>query len=125
MITTNAVQAQQLAEAQPKVTYYDKVLKSTGLVKTSVIASDYGMSGRKLNQILADLKVQYKQGDIWLLYEKYRHEGYTQTVTYTYQNNKTGETGTNTWMKWTQKGRLFLYDLLKANGYLPVCEQAA
>ena len=125
LTTTNAVQAQQLAEAQPKLTYYDMVLKSTGLTKTSVIASDYGMSARKLNQILSDLKVQYKQGNIWLLYDLYKHRGYTQTETYTYENRKTGETGTNCWMKWTQKGRLFLYDLLKANGYLPVCEQEA
>lgn len=125
LMTANAIQAQQLAEAQPKVTYYDTVLKSKSLVKTGVIASDYGMSAQKLNKILADLKVQHKQGNIWLLHDKYQHEGYTQTETYAYEDKKTGETKTNCWMKWTQKGRLFLYDLLKANGYLPVCEQAA
>ena len=125
LTTINAIQAQQLEEAQPKVNYYDKVLKSSGLVKTSVIASDYGVSAVKFNRILADLKVQFKQGNIWLLYDKYKHEGYTQTDTYYYQDKKTGETKANCWMKWTQKGRLFLYELLKANGYLPICEQAA
>ena len=124
-MTMNAVQAQQLAESQPKVTYYDTVLISSSLVKTSVIASDYGMSAQKLNKILADLKVQYKQGNIWLIQRKYQYEGYTQTETYAYEDKKTGETKSRCWMKWTQKGRLFLYELLKANGYLPVCEQAA
>ena len=41
--TTVAIQTQQIAEAKPKLTYYDMVLKSPSLVKTSIIAKDYGM----------------------------------------------------------------------------------
>ncbi|MBR2287072.1 MAG: phage antirepressor [Clostridia bacterium] len=121
--TTVAIQAQQIAEAQPKITYYDKVLRSPSLVKTSIIAKDYGYSAQSFNKLLARLKIQYKQGDIWLLYQRYADKGYTQTETYTYINEKTGEPGTQCWTKWTQKGRLFLYDTLKGHGYLPACEK--
>lgn len=114
----NEVQKQQIAEMKPKVSYYDIVLQSPSLVKIGVIASDYGMSANKMNTLLHDIGVQYKQSDIWLLYSKYRDKGYTQTKTHVYDDNKT-----KSWMYWTQKGRLFIYDLLKANGVLPLIEQ--
>ena len=118
----NAIQRQQIAEMEPKVSYYDKVLQSPKPVKTSIIAKDYGYSAQSFNQLLKELKVQYKQGDIWLLYQKYAGNGYTQTKTYAYDDKVHGCTGTSCWTHWTQKGRLFLYDLLKANGILPTIE---
>ena len=118
----NAIQRQQIAEMEPKVSYYDKVLQSKDPVKTSIIAKDYGYSAKNFNQLLKDLKVQYKQGDIWLLYQKYAGNGYTQTKTHAYEDQVHGCTGTSWWTYWTQKGRLFLYDLLKANGILPTIE---
>ena len=121
----NAVQAQQIAEMKPKAGYYDVVLSSPTLVKTSVIAKDYGMGAPTFNKLLKKLGIQYKQGDIWLLYAKYQDKGYTSTETYHYTNEKTGEPGTQCWTKWTQKGRLFLYDALKAEGILPMIEREA
>lgn len=118
----NAIQRQQIAEMEPKVSYYDKVLQSKDPVKTSIIAKDYGYSAKNFNQLLKELKVQYKQGDIWLLYQKYAGNGYTQTKTHAYEDQVHGCTGTSCWTYWTQKGRLFLYDLLKANGILPTIE---
>ncbi|MEV2699523.1 phage antirepressor KilAC domain-containing protein, partial [Paenibacillus larvae] len=70
------------------------------------------------NQKLHELKVQYKQGDIWLLYAKYQDKGYTQTTTHVIDADKSK---VNT--KWTQKGRLFIYELLKQQGILPVIER--
>ena len=119
----NAIQRQQIAEMEPKVSYYDKVLQSKDPVKTSIIAKDYGYSAQSFNQLLKELKVQYKQGDIWLLYQKYAGNGYTQTKTYAYDDKVHGCTGTSCWTHWTQKGRLFLYDLLKTNGILPEIER--
>lgn len=118
----NAIQRQQIAEMEPKVSYYDKVLQSLDPVTTSIIAKDYGYSAKNFNQLLKDLKVQYKQGNIWLLYQKYAGNGYTQTKTHAYDDQVHGCTGTSCWTYWTQKGRLFLYDLLKANGILPEIE---
>lgn len=105
-------------ELKPKASYYDIVLQSPSLVKIGVIASDYGMSANKMNIMLHEFGVQYKQSDIWLLYSKYRGKGYTQTKTHVYGDDKT-----KVWMYWTQKGRLFIYDTLKAQGILPLVEQ--
>lgn len=72
---------QQVAEDRPKVTYYDKVLANTSLVTITIIAKDYGMSGREMNAKLHELGIQYKQGKTWLLYSKYQHNGWTHSDT--------------------------------------------
>lgn len=110
---------QIIQELQPKATYYDLVLQNKSLVPISVIAKDYGMSAKKLNKILHELKVQYKQGSTWLLYQKYAGKGYTQSKTHTIDADYS-----KMHTYWTQKGRLFLYDLLKnKKGILPLIEQ--
>jgi phage antirepressor YoqD-like protein len=114
---TVAVQAQQIAELQPKANYCDVVLRCNGTVPISVIAKDYGKSAVWLNRYLHEANVQYKQNGTWLLYQKYAACGYTKTSTITDLN---GEYHVHT--KWTQKGRLFIYDLLKNNGVLPLIE---
>lgn len=119
---TVAVQNQQLAELRPKASYYDIVLKCKDLVPISVIAKDYGWSAKRMNAYLHDCGIQYRQGDIWLLYQKYAERGYTSTKTNTYTGND-GETHSKVHTYWTQQGRLFLYDLLKADGILPLMER--
>lgn len=120
---TVAVQKQQIAELQPKGSYYDLVLNCKDLISTTEIAKDYGKSARWLNELLHDLKVQYKQGGkIWILYQKYAEKGYTSTKTQTYNGND-GQVHTKVHTYWTQKGRLFIYDLLKSIGILPLIEQ--
>lgn len=114
----NTQQKQQLIEYEPKVTYYDLVLKSPNLITITLIAKDYGKSGQWLNKFLNEQGIQYKQSGTWLLYQKYAELGYTKSETYI--DEETGFTKLNT--KWTQKGRLFIYDLLKSNGYLPLIE---
>lgn len=118
-----AVQKQQMIEMQPKVSYYDVVLNCKDLVAISVIAKDYGWSATKLNQYLKQKGIQYKQGGkIWLLYQKYAEKGYTSTKTHSYLGSG-GNTHTKVHTYWTQRGRLFIYDLLKADGILPLVEQ--
>ncbi|WP_429984041.1 phage antirepressor KilAC domain-containing protein [Lysinibacillus pakistanensis] len=116
--TENLVLVQQNSELQPKASYYDMVLQNKSLLSVSKIAKDYGMSAIKLNRLLYELGVQYKQGDIWLLYAKYQDKGYTQTTTHVIDADKSRVS-----TKWTQKGRLFIYDLLKHKGILPVIER--
>lgn len=118
LTTDNLVLVQQVSELKPKATYYDMVLQNKSLLSVTKIAKDYGMSAIKLNRILNDLKVQFKQGDIWLLYAKHQDKGYTQTHTHVIDVDKS-----RVMTKWTQKGRLFIYDLLKQEGILPLIER--
>ena len=117
--TTVAVQTQQIAEMNPKATYYDTVLQCKDLVTITRIAKDFRLSAQALNKILCEKKVQYKHGDMWVLYQRYAEKGYTQSKTYTYgTENEHARMHT----LWTQAGRLFIYDLLKADGILPTVE---
>ena len=119
----NAVQKQQLIEMKPKASYYDVVLNSPDAVAITVIAKDYGKSAQWLNEYLNEKGIQFKQGNkIWLLYQKYAEKGYTCTKTHTYPGND-GEIHTKVHTYWTQKGRLFIYDLLKGDGILPNVEK--
>ena len=115
-------QNQELLELKPKATYYDLVLNGKDLISVTAIAKDFGMSALKLNQILHNKKIQFKQGDVWFLYQKYADRGYTSTKTHSYNNSK-GEINTRIHTHWTQKGRLFIYELLKKDGILPNIEQ--
>ena len=116
-----AVQAQQIAELKPKATYYDVVLKCKDAVNISVIAKDYGWSAQRMNEYLHKKGVQYKQSDIWLLYQKHACCGYTKTNTHVYEDS-CGREHTKVHTKWTQKGRLFIYEMLKADGIYPQIE---
>lgn len=118
----NAVQSQQLAELQPKASYYDVVLNCKDLLAIGKIAKDFGWSAKKMNKYLHEKRVQFKQGDIWLLYQKYANKGYTSTKTQTFNGND-GMVHTSVHTYWTQKGRLFIYDLLKSEDILPLIEK--
>jgi len=116
-----AVQQQQIAEMKPKATYYDVVLKCKDAVNISVIAKDYGWSGIRMNEYLHDKGIQFKQSDTWLLYQKHADKGYTRTNTHVYEDSN-GFEHTKVHTKWTQKGRLFIYEQLKADGIYPQIE---
>lgn len=105
------------AELAPKARYYDIILQNKGAVQVSVIAKDYGMSAVAFNRLLHDAGIQHKIGKTWLLYQKYSGMGYTMSRTYPV-NDYTVAVHTY----WTQKGRLFLYNLLKEYGIIPQME---
>lgn len=117
----NAVLKMQIAELQPKASYYDLILQCPDLVSTSVIAKDYGFSAKSFNRLLHRLGVQFKQGDIWLLYQKYASRGWTSTKTHNFPD-RDGNQHCRPHTYWTQKGRIELYNLLKRKGYLPTIE---
>ena len=112
---------QQVAELKPKASYYDTILNNKDLVPVSYIAKDYGYSAKGFNLLLKELKIQYKLAGTWLLKSKYQSYGWTSTASYpieTIHGHKT-----STIMKWTQKGRLGLYNELKKHGILPMIER--
>lgn len=118
----NAQNKQIIGELKPKADYTDTILKNKGLVTMTAIAKDYGMTAKKLNEKLHDLGVQYKQSEQWFLYSKYHNNGYTHSETHNYKH-RDGRDDIKMYTKWTQKGRLFLYNLLKENGLVPVIER--
>ncbi|VTS33346.1 Prophage antirepressor [Streptococcus porcinus] len=111
-----------LEESQKQARYLDLIIESKGALRVSQIAQDYGMTANKLNKVLYELGVQHKVNGQWLLYKRHMGKGYTDSHTFDYQD-RNGHTRANVTTTWTQKGRLFLYELLKDNGYLPLIEQ--
>lgn len=109
------------AEMRVKVSYYDQILASKNTVTTTQIAQDYGMSAKKFNIELRNLKIQRKVGGQWILYAPYNTMGYVHSETFIPESSSTGKVIMTT--KWTQKGRLFLYEILKKNNVLPLIER--
>lgn len=118
----NTQQKQILGELKPKADYLDQILQNKALVTTTAIAKDYGMSAKAFNKKLHELKVQFKQGRQWFLYSQYHNCGYTHSETIEYEH-KDGRKDVTMNTKWTQKGRLFLYELLKKNAIVPSIEK--
>lgn len=118
---TIAVQEKSIERMKPKEDYCDKVLSSPNAVPITVIAKDYGFSAQAMNEMLYVLGVQYKRGQTWVLKQEYARAGYTKSYTYLAPS---GESVVQT--RWTQKGRLFIYELLKKErGILPLDGKAA
>lgn len=107
-----------VAEQKPKIEYVDKILQSPKAIPITVIAQDYGMTCQQMNQLLKDLGIQYLCSGSWILKSQYQGRGYTDSETKNHENNQAF-----VYTKWTQKGRLFLYEKLKNAGYLPTIEQ--
>jgi len=118
---TLLIHQQQIDEMTAKSGYYDTILNSKYAMTITAIAKDYGKSASWLNKRLHELGVQYKQGDIWLLYQKYAANGYTKTRTHNYID-RDGVLRPKVHTYLTQKRRLFIYELLKSNGELPLVE---
>lgn len=111
-------------EMQPKANYVDAILQCKDTVPTTIIAQDYGKSAKALNILLRNYGIQHKVGTAWVLYGKYLANGYVQGKTFDYQRSD-GTLGVRPYTEWTQKGRLFLYNILKEHGILPLIEQSS
>ena len=119
---TCSQQQHVIGELKPKADYVDRILKSNSLVTITQIAKDYGMSGQGMNKVLHDLHIIYSCNKQWLLYSQHQAKGYTFSETVDIpREDGTTKVVMNT--KWTQKGRLFLYETLKKRNLLPLIER--
>lgn len=129
LMLTNAKQQNQImlmdntiTELKKKTDYLELILDSKETVVVSQIAADYGMSAKAMNKILEKLGIQHKVNGQWILYAKFLGEGYVHSKTVQFVRSS-GEIDTNMLTCWRQKGRIFLYNLLKENRILPLIEQ--
>lgn len=121
LIETAEVQAQLIAEYEPKIGYLDKILQSKGLLTVTQIAADYGLSARELNKVLHEERIQRKVGNQWILYMHHMNNGYTKSNTINIIRSN-GEPDTQMQTKWTQKGRLFIHELLESRGIIALMD---
>lgn len=112
----------ELEEATKNADYLDLILQTKDSLTITQIAQDYGMSARKMNQLLKQERIQRIVNGQWVLYAKYLGKGYVSSRTFDYVG-KDGKTHSNVSTVWTQLGRRFLYDKLKAIDVLPIIEQ--
>lgn len=112
----------ELEEATKNADYLDLILQTKDSLTITQIAQDYGISARKMNQILKQERIQRIVNGQWVLYAKYLAKGYVSSRTFDY-TGKDGKVHSAVTTVWTQLGRRFLYDRLKAIGILPIIEQ--
>lgn len=112
----------KIIEMLPKVSYYEQILQSDATMTITQIAQDYGMSAIKLNLLLSDMRIQHKVRGQWILYGQFLHGGYVHSRAIDIiRSDGRHDVKYNT--EWTTKGRIFLYEALKAKGILPLIEQ--
>ena len=107
---------------QPLADYTALILACPETVSVSQVAQDYGMSAVAFNRILNRAGIQYSVGGQWVLYAAYKDRGLVQSYTFNYRHND-GTDGCRMYTRWTQRGRLFLYDILKKIGIIPMIEK--
>ena len=110
------IASDKIDELEPKGEYYDTVLKSDKGVNISTIADDYKLSGTALNQLLCRWGIQYKRGERYFLYAKYKGLDYIISQVHP-GTHKDGTPAAFSHMKWTETGRRFIYNLMKDHGY--------
>lgn len=112
----------RITEMLPKVSYYDKILQSNATMTITQIAQDYGMSAVRMNKELESMRIQHKVRGQWILYGQFLTGGYVHSrAVDIIRSDGRHDVKYNT--EWTTKGRIFLYDALKAKGILPLIEQ--
>lgn len=105
-------------ELQPKADYAESILRCQDAVPITLIAKDYGYGAASFNELLHTFRIQFKTGGTWALYQPYAKMGYAVTTPEILKNGLTV-----THMRWTQKGRMFLYNVLKRENIVPVIER--
>ena len=108
-------QKQAIADFQPIKQYVDTILSSTRATTTTQVAADYDLTAIRLNRILHDEGVQRKVGGQWILYEKHMGKGYTKSRTIPITRSD-GSDDSIVQTEWSQKGRLFIHELLTRRG---------
>jgi len=98
-----------IADLRPKAEYCEQVLEVPNCLTTSQVAKDLGRSAIALNQLLHELKVQYKQGEVWMLYAEWQNLGLTDYRSHLIEEHSMVKQR----MVWTQKGRAWIINMIE------------
>lgn len=90
--------------------YAHEVLQSHGTLTATQIAKELGMSARKLNRLLHDRGVIFKQSGEWQLYARYQDKGLMDKETILVH----GASRCSRREKWTERGHRFINDLIES-----------
>ena len=93
---------------RPKLDFFDRVLRKGELLPTAIIAADYSMTERDFADMLRVLDICSDTGYGLRLMPRYAQQGYTAWETVLYGNHHKDQR-----LLWTQRGRYFLYQMLK------------
>lgn len=118
----NERQKQVIADFEPIRQYVDTILESAATLTITQIAADYDLSARTLNKILNEEGVQHMVNGQWILYKRHMGMGYTKSKTIQF-NRSDGTPDTKMSTQWTQKGRLFLHNILTARGITAIMDR--
>ena len=117
----NTLLEEIIAQQKPLTDYARHILSSTQTVTITQIAQDYGFTAVRFNELLKHLHIQHKVGGQWILYAPHIGKGYVQSFS-SYFVQPDGEVQVKLHTRWTQSGRLFLYEELKRAAVLPLIE---
>ena len=93
---------------RPKLDFFDRVLRRNELLPTAVIAADYDMTEHAFTDMLRTLGICTDTGYGLRLMPRYAQQGYMAWETVLYGNHHKDQR-----LLWTQRGRYFLYRMLK------------
>ena len=103
-----AEQRRRAAMIRPKLDFFDRVLRRGELLPTAVIAADYSMSEHDFTNMLRALGICSDTGYGLRLMPQYAQQGYAAWETVLYGNHHKDQR-----LLWTQRGRYFLYQMIK------------
>lgn len=106
------MQKERIRELEPNAQYAKEVLQSKSEHTITSIAKELDItSGRKLNMLLKDKGIIYKQDGHYVLKAQYQGLGYTKTRTHKYVNDK-GQIKTALSTVYTERGRKFIHRII-------------
>ena len=105
---TRTMRNQFMAEVDVKCIHLDRALKPAELAKY------YKKDSKEFNSWLQSIGLQHKEAGCWVIAQKYKDQGYSDTFTGPY----------GTYLGWTLKGCILIYDLLAARGKYPQIQEA-
>ena len=117
----NTLLEEIIAQQKPLTDYARHILSSTQTVTITQIAQDYGFTAVRFNELLKHLHIQHKVGGQRILYAPHIGKGYVQRFS-SYFVQPDGYVQVKLHTRWTQSGRLFLYEELKRAAVLPLIE---